>query len=203
MPTISLKSIYFFLSTVFLLSVVSCSKNQYLSGNDNFEEASAKASGEIESSTYYYSYLNKEELSKKETAFANNEIVKGKSAKPVKEEIAPFDESNQNVKEKIKQAKTLDPTPLDEKPVKKTNKNALKAFFLSVVGFFIPVLGIIFMSIGFAKGIKAMNEIRKNRRENKGMGFALAAWIIPIAFIVLLLVAAYIYLLLWIYSQGD
>jgi len=195
---LSIKYIYRFMVMAFLLTCSSCSKNQYLSRNDNFDQAFARASKEIESSSYSYSSVSIEDTSAGKSINSNNKIIKKEKNDWVKKEKLTPEKLNS-------QRKKMLLSPPDDKPVKKTNKKALTAFFFSAIGFIIPVLGLFLMSIGFAKGIKAWIAIKKNRREGKeetkGMGFALAAWIIPIAYFALLLVSAYIYLLIFLNSS--
>ena len=198
---LSIKYVHYFIVMALLFTFSSCSKNQYLSGNENFNQSSARASKEIESSSYSYSSVLAEDISAKETIDSNNSKIIGKEKSSlVKKEKLPSEKLNhKNVKQVL--------SPSDEKPEKKTNKKAVSAFFFSVIGFIIPVLGLLLMSIGFAKGIKAWIEIKRNRREGKeetkGMGFALAAWIIPIAYMALLLLAAYFYIVITIFNSED
>jgi hypothetical protein len=193
--------IHFFTISLILI-LTSCSKNQYLSQHKKEDQSFVLASKEIEASSYNYSPLSKGESGKTESINTGEEEDKTGKKKELKKNKHKSGKGADIEKAEKDNGNASIPPP-DEKPVKTTNKRAVKAFMYSVIGFFIPILGFVFMSLGFANGIKAMNEIRRKRRENKGMGYALAAWIIPIAWIVLALVALYIYIVYLIFTSGG
>ena len=77
----------------------------------------------------------------------------------------------------------------DENP-KESNQNAINAFIFSLIGFLlpIPIVNIILLGVGFAKGIKAMNEFKESPGKYKGKGFAITAIVLGAIGIVALLI---------------
>lgn len=94
---------------------------------------------------------------------------------------------------KLKSAKsksdTISDSIKDNPPEKKINKKALSGFIFSSIGWSLSYLGLIFITIGFVKGIIALKEFRKTPEIYKRKGFAIASVIMgAVYYFILLLV---------------
>lgn len=164
---------------VFCIVMVSCSNKRMMNQSSALhDESRMRASKEIESTENESYVFYDRNITANESQ--NKEAVSDKPAQKIHLQdkgISPFPPAETAKRQiKLRQIKTEINYIKEARVAKENNPTAVSAFIFSLIGFIlpIPIVNIILLTVGFVKGINAMNEFKENP-ELKGRGFAITA----------------------------